>query len=78
LIIFDTHLLAFGCYYNHEGVVVFGKEYYFGGGIQAGTPFMTPYGRPVEVVSLGETHIPKGRNCFADFLFAGSVTGLGL
>eukprot|EP00291_Cryptomonas_curvata_P007298 CAMPEP_0172192564 /NCGR_PEP_ID=MMETSP1050-20130122/24398_1 /TAXON_ID=233186 /ORGANISM="Cryptomonas curvata, Strain CCAP979/52" /LENGTH=112 /DNA_ID=CAMNT_0012867881 /DNA_START=12 /DNA_END=347 /DNA_ORIENTATION=+ len=50
----------------HTGVVVFGKEYYFGGGIQAGTPFMTPYGRPVEVVPLGDTHIPK--DVFQDFL----------
>jgi hypothetical protein len=42
------------------GVVVFGKEYFFGGGIQAGTPSMTPYGRPVEIVDLGETQIPQG------------------
>jgi hypothetical protein len=39
----------------HTGVVAFGYEYYFGGGIQKGVPLMTPYGRPVRVESLGTT-----------------------
>jgi hypothetical protein len=52
----ETRQLYFFCI----GVVVFGKEYFFGGGIQAGTPSMTPYGRPVEIVDLGETQIPQG------------------
>jgi hypothetical protein len=32
----------------HTGVVVFGKEFFFGGGIQSGDPGQTPYGTPVE------------------------------
>jgi hypothetical protein len=31
----------------HTGIVVYGKEYYFGGGICAGLPKQTPYGYPV-------------------------------
>ena len=33
----------------HTGIVVYGKEYYFGGGICAGIPKQTPYGYPVQV-----------------------------
>ncbi|XP_061375326.1 uncharacterized protein LOC133317475 [Gastrolobium bilobum] len=45
----------------HTGIVVYGNEYYFGGGIQiqhcrAGS---TPYGTPLRVVDLGVTHVPK-------------------
>ena len=32
----------------HTGVVVFGKEFFFGGGIQSGDPGETPYGVPKE------------------------------
>lgn len=35
----------------HTGLVVYGKEYYFGGGICAGTPKTTVYGYPIEVIS---------------------------
>jgi hypothetical protein len=31
----------------HTGIVVYDKEYYFGGGICAGGPKQTPYGYPV-------------------------------
>lgn len=34
----------------HTGIVVYGKEYYFGGGICAGTPKTTVYGYPIEVL----------------------------
>ncbi|XP_060180361.1 uncharacterized protein LOC132610111 [Lycium barbarum] len=43
----------------HTGVVVYGHEYYFGGGIQHAPAGTTPYGTPVKVVDLGVTHVPK-------------------
>ncbi|MCL7046559.1 hypothetical protein MKW94_012582 [Papaver nudicaule] len=43
----------------HTGVVVFGSEYYFGGGIQHSPVGTTPYGKPIKVVDLGVTHVPK-------------------
>ena len=50
----------------HTGVVVYGNEYYFGGGIQSSPAGTTPYGRPVRVVDLGVTHVP--REVFEDYL----------
>eukprot|EP00252_Welwitschia_mirabilis_P022066 TRINITY_DN5850_c0_g1_i1.p1 TRINITY_DN5850_c0_g1~~TRINITY_DN5850_c0_g1_i1.p1 ORF type:complete len:291 (-),score=56.73 TRINITY_DN5850_c0_g1_i1:276-1148(-) len=50
----------------HTGIVVYGKEYYFGGGIQNSPQGQTPYGRPWKVVELGVTHIPK--EVLEDFL----------
>ncbi|CAN6239078.1 unnamed protein product [Urochloa humidicola] len=50
----------------HTGVVVYGNEYFFGGGIQSTPAGSTPYGRPVRVVELGVTHIP--REMFEDYL----------
>ncbi|XP_057964000.1 uncharacterized protein LOC131155093 [Malania oleifera] len=43
----------------HTGIVVYGNEYYFGGGIQHDTVGGTPYGTPIRVVDLGVTHVPK-------------------
>ncbi|XP_074282982.1 uncharacterized protein LOC141607523 [Silene latifolia] len=43
----------------HTGVVVYGNEYYFGGGIQHCAAASTPYGTPMKVVELGVTHIPQ-------------------
>ncbi|KAK3021650.1 hypothetical protein RJ639_046374 [Escallonia herrerae] len=43
----------------HTGVVVYGNEYYFGGGIQHAPIGTTPYGSPMRVVDLGVTHVPK-------------------
>ncbi|KAL9666555.1 hypothetical protein QQ045_000890 [Rhodiola kirilowii] len=43
----------------HTGVVVYGKEYYFGGGIQDAPAGSTPYGTPLRVVDLGVTHVPQ-------------------
>ncbi|XVF32217.1 hypothetical protein REPUB_Repub17cG0062400 [Reevesia pubescens] len=43
----------------HTGVVVYGNEYYFGGGIQHAPVGMTPYGRPIRVIDLGVSHVPK-------------------
>lgn len=50
----------------HTGIVVFGTEYYFGGGIQAGPPGQTHFGRPMQVVDLGSTQVPK--ELFLEFL----------
>ncbi|XP_066319841.1 uncharacterized protein [Miscanthus floridulus] len=50
----------------HTGVVVYGNEYYFGGGIQSSPAGTTPYGRPLRTVELGVTHIP--REVFEDYL----------
>ncbi|KAI3925253.1 hypothetical protein MKW92_045762 [Papaver armeniacum] len=43
----------------HTGIVVFGSEYYFGGGIQHSSVGTTPYGKPIEELDLGVTHVPK-------------------
>ncbi|KAM7276298.1 hypothetical protein ACFE04_018164 [Oxalis oulophora] len=43
----------------HTGIVVYGNEYFFSGGIVYELPGRTPYGRPVNVVDLGDTHVPK-------------------
>ncbi|KZV46591.1 desumoylating isopeptidase 1, partial [Dorcoceras hygrometricum] len=43
----------------HTGIVVYGNEYYFGGGIQHAPAGTTPYGTPLKVVDLGVTHVPK-------------------
>jgi hypothetical protein len=50
----------------HTGVVVYGNEYYFGGGIQKTPVGQTPYGRPLKTVGLGYTQLPK--EVFEDFL----------
>ncbi|KAE8708116.1 chitinase family protein [Hibiscus syriacus] len=43
----------------HTGVVVYGNEYYFGGGIQHIPAGTAPYGKPIRVIDLGVTHVPK-------------------
>ncbi|CAN7101316.1 unnamed protein product, partial [Brassica rapa subsp. narinosa] len=43
----------------HTGIVVYGNEYFFGGGIQHLPAGTTPYGAPLRTVELGETHVPK-------------------
>uniref|UniRef100_A0ACD5ZD69 Uncharacterized protein n=1 Tax=Avena sativa TaxID=4498 RepID=A0ACD5ZD69_AVESA len=50
----------------HTGVVVYGNEYFFGGGIQSTAAGATQYGHPVRVVDLGVTHLP--REVFEDYL----------
>ncbi len=42
------------------GVVVFGLEFYYSGGIQSDHPGCTAFGSPTEIITLGETHIPEG------------------
>ncbi|OMO97523.1 hypothetical protein CCACVL1_04534 [Corchorus capsularis] len=43
----------------HTGVVVYGNEYFFGGGIQHAPVGTTPYGKLIRVIDLGVTHVPK-------------------
>eukprot|EP00475_Leptophrys_vorax_P011660 TRINITY_DN18204_c0_g1_i1.p1 TRINITY_DN18204_c0_g1~~TRINITY_DN18204_c0_g1_i1.p1 ORF type:complete len:555 (-),score=141.21 TRINITY_DN18204_c0_g1_i1:26-1594(-) len=50
----------------HTGVVVYGTEYFYGGGIQAGKPGGTQAGRPMKIHDLGVTYIPQ--SVFMDFL----------
>jgi hypothetical protein len=44
---------------RHTGVGVYGKEYFFGGGIQSVPLGRSPYGVPVQVIDLGYTEVPK-------------------
>lgn len=50
----------------HTGIVVYGNEYYFGGGIQHCPAGTTAYGTPMRVVDLGVTHVPK--DMFEEYL----------
>ena len=40
----------------HTSVCVYGKEYYYGGGICVGEPKKTPYGYPVKELDFGYTN----------------------
>jgi hypothetical protein len=40
----------------HTGVCVFGREYFYGGGICVGEPKKTPYGYPVKELDFGFTN----------------------
>eukprot|EP00906_Rhabdomonas_costata_P027614 RCo039181 len=42
----------------HSSVVVFGKEYYYEGGISCTVPGSTRYGTPTQVLPVGETLLP--------------------
>ena len=46
--------------------MVYGNEYYFGGGIQHTPVGKTPYGKPLKVVELGVTYLPK--DVFEEYL----------
>ena len=37
----------------HTSVVVDGKEYFYGGGVQQAMAGTTPYGEPVDIIYLG-------------------------
>jgi hypothetical protein len=38
---------------------VYGKEFYYGGGISYDLPGRTPFGQPTQIQYLGETEIPE-------------------
>lgn len=46
--------------------MVYGKEFFYGGGICSGNPGMTPYGTPVQKIAMGETEVPE--QVFKEFL----------
>eukprot|EP00475_Leptophrys_vorax_P018368 TRINITY_DN2509_c0_g1_i3.p1 TRINITY_DN2509_c0_g1~~TRINITY_DN2509_c0_g1_i3.p1 ORF type:complete len:376 (+),score=-25.11 TRINITY_DN2509_c0_g1_i3:102-1130(+) len=50
----------------HTAVVVYGTEYWFGGGIERGSPGRTYFGPPMQAIPLGSTEIP--RDVFEEFL----------
>eukprot|EP01128_Nolandella_sp_AFSM9_P009181 TRINITY_DN5800_c0_g1_i1.p1 TRINITY_DN5800_c0_g1~~TRINITY_DN5800_c0_g1_i1.p1 ORF type:complete len:447 (-),score=69.42 TRINITY_DN5800_c0_g1_i1:4-1344(-) len=41
----------------HTAIVVFGREYFYGGGINVASIGHTPYGSPVQQISLGSTSV---------------------
>ncbi|KAI8345374.1 PPPDE putative peptidase domain-containing protein [Blakeslea trispora] len=43
----------------HTSVVVFGKEYFFSQGIMTAVPGSTHHGQPLQVIDIGETHLPE-------------------
>jgi len=43
----------------HTGIVVYGSEYFYGGGIQSAAAGMTVAGRPMKIIPLGFTQIPQ-------------------
>eukprot|EP01083_Nonionella_stella_P043094 116304_1 len=50
----------------HTGVVAYGCEYFYGGGIQRATPGGTMAGTPMRIIPMGTTAIPQ--EIFHDFL----------
>lgn len=42
----------------HSGIVIYGIEYFFGGGICSAPKGTTPFGVPKKVEHLGTTEIP--------------------
>lgn len=50
----------------HSSLIVYGRQYYFGGGICWDPPEQTPYGKPIQKIEMGETEIPK--QIFEDYL----------
>jgi len=43
----------------HTSIVVFGREYYYGSGIQSSLPGRTHHGSPMEIIPLGTTSLPQ-------------------
>jgi len=53
----------------HTGVVLYGYEFYFGGGICKDRPNQTPYGTPVREVDMGQTEIDESVSLRAEECF---------
>ncbi len=51
---------------RHTAVGVYGKEYYFGGGLQNNPIGQSSYGNPMQVMLLGHTQIPQ--DIFEEYL----------
>lgn len=41
----------------HTSVIVYDKEYFYGGGVQSDNPGQTPYGNPLRKIDMGYTQI---------------------
>lgn len=52
--------------FRHTGIGVYGREYFFGAGIHNVRIGGSPFGKPLEVLELGYTQIPK--DVFKEFL----------
>ena len=50
----------------HTSVYVYGREYYYAGGINKGQPRTTKFGRPIKEIDFGFTN--KSKNEFEDYL----------
>eukprot|EP00667_Euglena_gracilis_P027178 EG_transcript_33413 len=50
----------------HTGVVAYGKEWFFGGGICYGSPGRTPFGGPTQRLPMGRSFVPP--SVFREFL----------
>eukprot|EP00483_Globobulimina_turgida_P002772 UN02777 len=50
----------------HTSIIVYEKEYFYGGGIQSDTPGQTPYGTPLRRIEMGHTY--KTQSEFHAFL----------
>mmetsp|Transcript_11467 Transcript_11467/g.18462 ORF Transcript_11467/g.18462 Transcript_11467/m.18462 type:complete len:599 (-) Transcript_11467:211-2007(-) len=50
----------------HTSIIVYEKEYFYGGGVQSDNPGQTPYGSPVRKIDMGFTQIPQ--SVFHEFL----------
>ena len=59
MIKFPCVLISYYLENRHTGIVVYGNEYFFGGGIQHCPAGTTPYGTPLRVIDLGVTHVPQ-------------------
>ena len=42
----------------HTGIVIGGREYFFGQGIQHAPAGRTPFGDPMQILHLGDTEVP--------------------
>ena len=43
----------------HTSILVYNKEYFYGGGINVSKPRQTPFGRPYKEMSLGYSEVPE-------------------
>lgn len=69
----------------HTSVVVAGREWYYGGGVQEAVAGASPFGTPAEVVRLGWVALPQlSLQCplqsflLSNFLLVSGVAPVGL
>jgi len=42
----------------HTALIFGGIEYFFGGGVQTSYPGATHHGKPMEIITMGTSHLP--------------------